>query len=243
MSAEEFRLTQKEVKVAILPMGSLEQHGPNLGLGADTAISQGLGKMIAGRLGPEALVLPAIQFGVSHHHCTFPGTWTIQSSTLETLVLDVVKGCLHNGITNLLIVNGHGGNQATLSVAATRARFELGARVAVMMWLHLAHDFISSRVRSSRYGHACEVEVSLAMWLCPELVKTQALSKGSGKPNPYRWTAARGSGGGIVYPYSWEELTPNGALGDATLASEHLGREIAEVVVSRTLEFLEDWGY
>ena len=77
------------------------------------------------------------------------------------------------------------------------------------------------------------------MFLAPEVVRPERIVKGTTKPYPY--VNLKGSGGGVQYPYAWTEITENGALGDATLATAELGRGIAEAGLAKAAAFLVDF--
>ena len=80
--------------------------------------------------------------------------------------------------------------------------------------------------------------MSQALYLAPHTARPKAFTRGEYKGHPYRHL---GEGFNLVYPYAFDEITANGALGDATLASEELGREIVETALNNGVEFLEDF--
>lgn len=230
----------EKVEFAIIPTGSTEQHGPNLGLRTDFAIATGLAQIIAERVSPRALVAPAVPWGISYHHLDFPGTLTLTPETFMNVVIELATSFKRHGINHVLIVNGHGGNQSALNLVLTRLRHEYGIRAANMFWLSLVDDVIRAHVRSPRYGHACEVETSLAMSVAPDIVKHDHLSRGEIKPYPYPHSDPNGSGF-IDAPFTWAELTDNGAFGDARAASPEFGEILVEAIVSRTVAFVDMW--
>lgn len=228
------------VEIAVLPAGSTEQHGPALALATDTAIAAGLAERIAARLYPRALLLPPLPFGVSPHHMSFPGTLTLSADTFQNVVFEIIQSLQAHGLQRVLVVNGHGGNQAPLHMVAARARQILGVKIAVMFWLDLVDDVIRQHVTSQNYGHACEVETSLAWFLNPGLVQPESLAAGQILPGAGKYADRRlRSDFGI--PFRWEELTANGAFGDARKASAEFGALLSDAILDRTLTFLEDF--
>lgn len=227
-----------QAKVALVPVGSFEQHGPHGTFEVDTGRAYGFGKLLAARMYPRVVLSPAINLGVSYHHMSFPGTVTLRPETFIAVVYDLVWSLQQHGIGKFLILNGHGGNIPSLGVLIVKLREELGAKVAWTSFTSLAQDLLQERVTSESSGHACEGEMSQAMVLAPHTVRREALTPGEFKGYPYRHL---GKGFKLAYPYRFDEITANGALGDATSASEELGQEIVETALERAVEFLEDF--
>jgi creatinine amidohydrolase len=227
-----------QVKVALVPVGSFEQHGPHGTFEVDTGRAHGFGKLLAARMYPRAVLAPTINLGVSYHHMNFPGTITLRPETFIAAVYDVVWSLHQHGLRRFLILNGHGGNIPALGVVIVRLREELGVKVAWTSFTSLGREVIEAQVTSESKGHACEGEISQALYLAPQTVRREALAPGEYKGYPYRHL---GKGFNLAYPYRFDEITANGALGDATKASEELGREIIEAALGKAVEFLEDF--
>lgn len=236
MSWPELEQTLSSVELAIIPTGSCEQHGPNMTFQTDAGIAHALAERIAERLYPRALLTPAVPFGFSFLHKNFSGTISLRHETFAGIVEDIVVSLKRAGIHTFLIVNGHGHNMSGLSVAMTKLRHEHEVKIATCFWLSLARDVIKAGVESERYGHACEVEVSVALYLAPHVVKQDQLTAGDLKPLPYPYSRGELS---LAWPFTYDQLTANGALGNAPAASVEFGREIVQTTISRTLEFVE----
>lgn len=227
------------VRGAVVAIGSLEQHGPNLTMGVDTAIADELARRLAQQFYPRLILLPAVPYGVSYHHMGFTGSVTLRAETLDAIVTDLATSLAHHGLRTLIVVNGHGGNAAPLVAIFSRLRFQ-GFRVAALSWFGLAGDEAARAARSPLYGHACEVETSIAMAVTPELVRREALAPGGVKPLPYRHADIRGTAR-VEVSYRFEELTENGALGNAQMASAAVGERIIATTLDRARSFLEDF--
>jgi creatinine amidohydrolase len=221
--------------LAILPTGSIEQHGPHMALETDIAVGWALAQRLAADLGEIAVLCPPIDYGLSEHHMRFPGTITLRPSTFTQLVLDVVESLAHWGMRRVLVVNGHGGNIDALRLVSRTARRDLGSLVASLMWAQVGSDEIASRVTSASYGHACEVETSVAMVLAPHVVYEDRIEPPLGRVSVDPLTdPPRSIIDQTVLMHEW---TADGALGDPRLANTEDGKAIVDVVATRALEF------
>ncbi len=227
-----------KAEVALIPVGATEQHGPNLSLETDTAIAYQLALRLAAALYPRAVVAPPLPFGVSYHHMHFPGTITVSPETFQAVVLDVVNSLRQHGVRRFFIVDGHAGNQGALDVLMTKLRFELGVPAAYLFYFTLVADVIEDEVTSERWGHACEVEASMGLALQPDIVRSEALQAGAIRPDTLPYSHGLGSLR-LGVPLWFDEITANGALGDARQGSKAFGLRITDAVVARTVEFLE----
>ena len=231
-------------EVVLIPLGSNEQHGPGMTLATDITLATAVAARLAERLRPRALVAPSLPFGLSPHHMRFPGTITLQPATFSAVLFDVMRSLKQHGAKRFFLLNGHGGNQAMLSVIATQARLELGVPVATAIYLAGASDLLEERFGRS-HAHACEIEASLALALAPQLVRAEALAKGEELPPRYRHTALAGGGAPagtfVDAAASFEEITANGNIGDPRLATREDGEAAAALAVERLVEFLEDF--
>jgi len=102
-------LEDSKVDTAILPIGSIEQHGPHLPLGTDWIIVQEIAKRLAEKLG-NCYLLPAIPYSNSQEHLGFCGTVSIRPSTLAKMIRDIVLSLYLHNIKKIIIISGHGGN-------------------------------------------------------------------------------------------------------------------------------------
>jgi creatinine amidohydrolase len=237
-------LPRNEV-VCLLPLGSVEQHGPHLPLGTDSLLAHGLCLEVARRLSPAVLVVPPPWYGFSPHHMRFAGSVTLRSETFIALASDVVDSLVRHGFQRIVLVNGHGGNASLTSLIATELghRHEARARIAGLTYFHLAAPAIDA-LRLSRTGgtgHACEVETALMQHLHPDLVldaRRQAHYPDTG--TPYLSTdLTRGS---RVASYTdFADLSPTGVLGDPTLATAEHGARLFEACATALADFVEDF--
>jgi mycofactocin system creatininase family protein len=111
-----------DASVLVIPLGSTEQHGPHLPLSTDTDIAQALAHGLATRR-TDVLVAPALPYGASGEHAGFAGTLSIGQDALELVLVELVRSASET-FPHVLLVNGHGGNSATVSAACARLRDE-----------------------------------------------------------------------------------------------------------------------
>jgi creatinine amidohydrolase len=222
-------------RLAIVPIGSCEQHGPHLNLDTDTAIAAEFARRLGSELGDVAVLCPVIGYGLSEHHMAFAGTLTLRPATLIAVLSDLAESLASWGLDRILIVNGHGGNIDAIRLACRSARRDHGVLMASVMWAQLAADAIAERVTSTRYGHACEIETSVALVLAPQTVRTERIRPprliGGGEP------FSEPPSPRVDQPVWFEEWTEDGALGDPRLASSELGTAIVDVALERALAF------
>ncbi|MBM3301170.1 MAG: creatininase family protein, partial [Deltaproteobacteria bacterium] len=154
----------------ILPIASVEQHGPALPLGTDSFNAAAVAQLAAEKTG--VLVAPTVMFGVSHNHIDFCGTMTLRPDTLIAVIMDLVKSLHHHGFKRILLLNGHGGNNATIDVAAIQLRI-------ILKNVLIGHAYIGTLDGGAMHQystsgivyHADEGETSVALSLWPKLVK------------------------------------------------------------------------
>jgi creatinine amidohydrolase len=235
MTWRDAQVALESVRLAVIPTGSCEQHGPHMSLSSDIEIATALARRLVEDLGPIALLCPSISYGLSEHHMGFPGTLTLRPGTLDAVLGDLLESLEHWKIRRVLFVNGHGGNIDALRSVARKARRDLGMIVGSVMWSQLAAGAIAERVSSPRYGHACEVETSVAIVLAPHCVFRDRIEdpQPAGPEDPL--TDPPGAVADL--PISFSEWTHNGSLGDPRLSDEDLGREIVTIAHERALSF------
>ncbi|MFD7827026.1 creatininase family protein [Kitasatospora sp. NPDC059803] len=166
-SADEHR---RGAKIAVLPVGSFEQHGDHLPLTTDTVVAGLIAQRIAADYG--LFLLPPITVSCSHEHAHMPGTVSISAATLYAVVNDIWKSLQASGVPGLLIVNGHGGNYV-LSNVVQEANTS-GPRVALFPvhadW-HQAREAAGLVSSGAEDMHGGELEVSLLLHGAPELIR------------------------------------------------------------------------
>ena len=191
------------VPVVVVPVGSVEQHGPHLPVDTDTAVAVELATRLVERR-PGFVLAPPVGYGASGEHEGFPGTLSIGCAALELLLVELGRSA-SRWATRLLLVNGHGGNLASLRAAVDRLRYE-GRDVFgwTVSWPAAASD-----------AHAGRTETSLMLALRPAAVRTaQAVA---GPPGSLADLLSRIRAAGVA------AVSPSGVLGDPAGATAEQG--------------------
>ena len=239
--------TWKEVEVylersqgIIIPIGSTEQHGPTGLIGTDAicaeAIASGVGEAT------NALVGPTINVGMALHHTGFPGTVSLQPSTLIRLIRDYLTSLTRSGFTKFFFINGHGGNIHTLKAAFSESYAYLtdlnipnGERVQCRLgnWFTCSSVYkLAKELYGDQEGtHATPSEVAITQYVYPNAIKQAPLSE-----NPP-------SGYPIYGAADFRQKYPDGRMGsNPALATPEHGKLFYELAVkelsSTYLEFL-----
>jgi creatinine amidohydrolase len=160
----------RAARVAVLPVGSFEQHGAHLPLATDTIVASAIARSVAASY--DLLQLPPVTISCSQEHDGWAGTVSIRSSTLAAIITDVAESLRRAGINQVVVVNGHGGNYV-LSNVVQEANTE-SRRMALYPgrddWeLARKHAGLTSSAHDDM--HAGEIETSLLLHACPDVVR------------------------------------------------------------------------
>jgi creatinine amidohydrolase len=207
--------------IAILPVGSNEQHGPQNPLGTDHLIAKALAEKTAKRTG--VLCLQVVPFGVSSHHKQFWGTIYISPKTLKKYVKEVCLSLNYYGVKKIVIVNGHGGNLNALAELARELR-EKGIFISIFQWWPAAGKLLPDLFKPEERRHASAEETSVNLALYPEIVNID-----KNVDEVVRESALQSDG--ITLPLDSVDYTASGVFGKSTTASAEKGKMVLEAVV------------
>ena len=228
----------KEIDVALLPVGSIEQHGPHLPLDTDAFDADYLARRVAEACSdPKPLVLAPISYGVSYHHADFTGTVSISNDTLAKMVYEIGMSLSRNGVKKLVIINGHGGNSPALNYAAQMINRD--ARIFVCVDTGETSDVDIYRiVETPNDVHAGEIETSTGLAARPHLVRMERAKKQVPKFSS-RYLDFTSKRGVLWYAYT-RKISPSGVMGDPTKASADKGKKIWEIMIAHLVSLVED---
>lgn len=219
----------------ILPIGSTEQHGPTGLIGTDALCAEAIAIGVGERLG--VMVAPTLAVGMAQHHMRFPGSMTLRPSTLLAVMRDCLLSLARHGFTRVLVVNGHGGNTATLQAAFAETQMDLDAvdprpdfRTRLLNWWEMPKvDDVSLQLFGDAVGsHATP----------PEVAVTWALHPDCADPRPLEPRIAPRAA--FHSAEDFRRRFPDGRIGsDPSLASASAGERILGVAIDEVAGMAE----
>jgi len=212
--------------IAILPVGSNEQHGPQNPLGTDHLIAKALAEETAKRTG--VLCLQVVPFGVSSHHKQFWGTIYISPKTFKKYVKETCLSLNYYGVKKIVIVNGHGGNLNALAELARELR-EKGIFISIFQWWPAAGKLLPDLFKPEERRHASAEETSVNLALYPEIVNID-----KNVDEVVRESALQSDG--ITLPLDSVDCTASGVFGKSTTASAEKGKIVLETMVGELVK-------
>ena len=233
MTWQEVASAVAAASVAVVPVGSLEQHGHHLPLGADALVSFGLARRLAARR--PLVILPPLFYATrsqpraSGAARAFPGSVGLHGAVLTDVCRDLVADLIRSGFRGVIVLNGHYENAGFLFegiAAATEGRPE--ATAVLINWWEQLHDADLPRIFPQGFPgweieHAGIAETSLVEELYPELVREDRKTDDSGtRVLTYD-----------VFPLPPDAVPPTGVPARSTPASRSIGRYIADALVER----------
>jgi creatinine amidohydrolase len=228
---------RQQTRTVILPLGSLEEHGPHLPLGTDTFHAMEVARRV-GRLRP-VVVAPPLFYGMCRSTREHPGTVSISGDALRTMLLAVGREFYHQGLRHLVFISGHAGgtHMSAILEAGEQLLAELPeAKVAVVNLLEVLREVVAAQpglVQTRGDAHAGEVETAIMMAAYPDLVRGTAPEEWPRFPKYILVRNKRRYWPGGV----WGNPAPaTAAQGEAILAAE---TEIIALIINR-LEDMDD---
>jgi len=207
-----------DTTLALLPVGSTEQHGPHAPLGTDVLTAEAVAEAGADRYADPVVVAPAVPVGIAEEHRRFAGTLWTSESTFRDYVRDVVGSLAAHGWDRVVVVNGHGGNIAALKEVTARIVRHDDAYAAPFTWFDEVGD------HASDMGHAGPLETSLLRHTDAETVHEDRFESAAAE-GADRWGEWQGR---VNLAVDSDEFTDNGVVGDPRESSAALGEELLD---------------
>ena len=222
LKAHELRRLAEQNAVVILPIASIEQHGPHLPVMTDTR----LGHEVAVRAAEKAfekrpaVVTPVVWSGLSEHHMPFGGTLILSHATFRAVVADLVAALVRHGFRDILISNSHGGNVVSMHQICDELSTQTPATLVATTYPTEMGDALGSILEDQKgMQHACEAETSMMMACEPDLVDTTNLAEIGTKGDDHFLRAGKAS-------YRWRPFaskTGDGVAGQPAKATAEKG--------------------
>lgn len=244
-------LTWKEIRdfaakggTALVPLGSLEQHGPHLAVQTDTLVITRIAEAVEKRLEEQGVLIcrtPTLWVGCSPHHLDL-FTVSLNPDIYIKVLVAMGESLIAGGFKRILFLNGHGGNNASVQIAINDLALRHGAVIGCATYWELAGAAIR-KIRISKAGgiaHACELETSLVKYLLPQAVKNKECA--AVYPNlPGVATIDMTESGPVKLGMRFSDLSPEGNLGDPASASAAKGEKFFNVIVASVTEAIGEF--
>lgn len=238
-------LDEQDVPIAIVPIGSTEQHGPHLPLGVDAYQAEDLAVGIAEKA--DALATPPIWYGDANHHLGFPGTISLSTETVVSVLGDVYDSLVGHGFENIITVNGHRvANLTAIETAAKKAnQRHPDAIFATIDPLRLGVE-IHTQLRDGDPEdgmHGGEFETSFMQYLHGDLVHEDEFEKETAESfSEYQSNNLVGMDDTVLMPSSGHSPEEGhlGHVGDPTKASPEKGEKLYETLVTNGAKFIAE---
>jgi creatinine amidohydrolase len=233
LRADELRDLARADAIVILPVASLEQHGPHLPVEVDSMLGETVAvraaRMLAARRQP-AVVLPVLWTGLSEHHMSFGGTITLDFPAFAAMVEGVCRSVLRHGFKRIVLLNAHGGNENALRTITDELTPKLGAPIVQFTYWYAAAVAIAKILETQgALMHACEAETSMMMAVRPELVAMDRIGLAKANSTP---DVSDVAGGGV---YRWRTIgarSSSGVIGNPEAATAEKGERLFEAIAT-----------
>ncbi|MFB6160374.1 MAG: creatininase family protein [Haloferacaceae archaeon] len=216
-----------DADLAVLPVGSTEQHGPHAPLGTDAFHAEDVATAGATRYDAPVVVAPTVPVGVSAEHRSFDGTLWVSPDTLRAYVRETVASLAAHGLDRVVVVNGHGGNVAALREATAGLTRDGTAYAVPFTWFDAVdpEDLAGEPVAM---GHGGPVETALLRHTRPDLVREErtAAAAADAADGWGEWVA------GVNLAYDTDEFSENGVVGDPDAGDAALGDALHEAAAA-----------
>ena len=233
LRADQLREMARADAIVILPVASLEQHGPHLPVEVDSVLGETVAVRAARKVaerGRHAVVLPVLWTGLSEHHMSFGGTITLGFPAFSAMVEDVCRSVLRHGFKRIVLLNAHGGNENALRTITDELTPKLGAPIVQFTYWYAAAVAIARILETqSALMHACEAETSMMLAVRPELVAMDRVELAKANSSP---DVADVVGGGV---YRWRTIaarSSSGVIGNPEAATAEKGERLFEAIAT-----------
>ena len=235
------KLTQPEAEaiikrsgLAIIPMGSVEQHGPHLPCGTDYLASLVIGQRVAEDV--DGLLVPFCPVGVTPFHMSFAGTLTLQPQTFMALVEDVCGSLAHHGVKKIVFLNWHEGNTSSMNLAAVAAQQRYGVRVLVVQACYIALELFG---KDCGLTHGGELEVLPVLAYDSSLVHLERATNSSPAEQAKKVDSLRRSRAAYPFLKDIREIAPTGWYGEPRKATIEKAQVFLEKVARAAADYIK----
>jgi creatinine amidohydrolase len=233
----EFMAALDNRPVVIVPVGSVEQHGPHCPMDVDISIPYHLAIRTADAIDDfPVIVAPPVTYGFTHYNMGEVGTITLGLEVFIAVLCDVCRSIWANGFHRIIMVNGHGGNLAPAWTASVKLAEEDVWALAITYWNMATDELLAwSEADNGSIGHGGEWETSLQLYLRPHLIDESLRVKDEWRmkfsPDVQRYA---------VFPERRREMQ-NGVMGDPFVATAEKGERLFNVLLERLVALCKEY--
>jgi creatinine amidohydrolase len=248
MTFVEFAEAKQLDPTILIPLGSMEEQGTNAPIG-DWMLAKAIAEAAAERSG--AIAAPTIPFGYGDNFRAIAGGIQLRAETLRRVIRDVIDNFLNHGVTRMLIVNGHTGNDPLILETLRLVRRETGVIIpSINIWRQMTPEVWKTAFGekgAATSGHGAQPISSVYAYLCPELMRTDLNEPPKNGKTVFGYsvtgmTVAKAGPLEVTFPLFITDVTDNGVTGgDPSATSPEAGRIVFEHIVGRLTGFLETW--
>ena len=242
LRADQLRDLSKQDAIVILPVASLEQHGPHLPVEVNSMLGETVASRTAAKVaarGQAVVVLPVLWTGLSEHHMSFGGTITLDNAAFAAVVEGVVRSVLRHGFRKIVLLNAHGGNENALRAITDDLTPKLRrADRAAHLLVRRRRPHREDLETQGGLSHACEAETSMMMAVRPELVAEDRIPLAKSNRD------GEGGGGDIASGvYRWRSVgsrSGSGVIGNPEAATREKGERLFDAISTAVADKLCD---
>jgi len=236
MPSDAVRETIERMPVAVIPFGSVEQHGKHLPCGTDVFAVEVVAKAVAEKIG--CLFVPFGPYGITYPHAGLPGSISLSRATFEGLITDIVTELMHGGVKVFIMVNWHEAHSPSLNATCMELQFKHGVKFIIAN----AH-FVAQRIYAAEGGrltHAGSIETLAVLAHDPNLYLPDRVTTPRRTDKAEALDAMRRSHEIYGYVTSVLELSKDGWYGDPTWATEARAKDFTETISNEIMKRIDE---
>jgi len=245
MTWPEIREIAAEDRVVVVPIGTLEDHGPHLPIDTDVRIISEICERACAKAAERIVLLPVVTHGYSPHHGDFPGGITIGWDTFVRHLTDITGSLVRHGFRRIALANGHGSNMPLVDMAARLTIVDHPETLCCnyfYLYTPQGQDAVR-KVRESHFpggmAHACELETSIYLAIDPSLVQMDKAVPDLNQPPSDYFYMDWFDGPGSMMEW-WSTLSKTGTMGDPTLATAEKGEALLAAAADELLWVIDE---
>lgn len=224
----------KKDTLIVIPVGSVEQHGPANPLGTDYMLATHVARKACEQV--DVICAPPMPIGISQHHNKFAGTLWFSHRLFAKILMQYALSLAHHGFDHIVFINGHGGNTGVLQEVTFRLYADHKIKAATVNWYEMFDNEMAKELfPKMNLAHAEAIETSSNLGAHPHLVKLDRVPGITSADSWGKTVAGRG------VPGFTHEFAPDGVVGSLDDISEESGKKILDSSISAFVEFLKEF--